>query len=295
MKFLYILLCFSLSFVSFNAVEKKGRLQFVPNFPVYLNSEVSLNINQSLPGLSLSTRGVQKMQAIIAIQSASPDLPVTKPPFDLSFILKSLKISIKVNDEELSFNSEDSEPSLYLNQVSKLIDRPIMIHFGEGVALIDKNGELQQIVRELPVFQEINPADLLVDLFYFNFGLAGEELKEGKIVERTLLKKSNPSQPDKVTYTITAIDDYNIHASIKGDVEKQPFTLEGKVKINQDQVEPVYVTLKGTMEGNGKWNRDNSMLNDLELHYSYAAVFKLAEYEWMMQVTVDVHNSTKLK
>jgi hypothetical protein len=277
------------------ASEKKAHLQFLSNTPVNLNSEVTININQSLPGLSLSTRGTQLINAIVAIQTEHSDLPITKPPFDVTFILKTLKISMRANDEDLVFDSEDRDSSLYLSQVSKIVDRPIRIHFGEGFKLATESKELEQIVKELPVLQEINPQQLLMDVFFPFFALAGIELKEGMTIDRTYIGQDNPAIPGVFTYTITSIDDYNIHANLKGEVEKKFFSLAGLVKVNDEDEQAVNVTLKGIVEGKGKWNRDNSMLCDLEVHYSYTAMFKLGEWEWMMNIGVDVHNRTKLK
>lgn len=289
------LLCFLFTAGVACANEKKAHLQYLPTTPVNLNSEVTIEVNQSLPGLSLSTRGNQTIKAILSVNGNQSDLPITHPPLDLTFILKHLKISLRANDEELTFDSEDLESSFYLSQVSKMIERPIRLHFGEEFKLESGSGELQQTMRELPVLQEVNPGALLMDLFLHLFALGGEELTEGKVIERKFEGLDIPSLPSKVEYTISSIDDYNIHVAMKGNIEKQSFSLSGKVQVNDKDDELVNVTLNGTMEGKGKWNRDNAMLYDLEMHYTYTAMFKLGEWEWMMNVGVTVHNHTKLK
>lgn len=288
---IFCLFCSGFSY----AAEKKAHLQFVPNTPVNLSSEATIEVNQSLPGLSLSTRGKQSLKATLSISGNHNDLPITHAPLDLTFILKHLKISVRANEEELTFDSEDIEASLYLNQLSKIIEQPIRLHFGKNFKLESGSEEFQQTMKTLPVLQEVNPEALLMDLFLHLFALGGENLTEGAVIVRQFEGLDIPSLPQKVEYTITSIDDYHIHARMIGNIEKQSFSLGGKSQPSDKEEELVNVSLNGTMEGKGRWNRDNAMLYDLEMHYIYTAMFKLGAWEWMMNANITIHNSTKLK
>jgi len=277
------------------SAEKTARLQYLPDLPVHITSEVTLDIHQSLPGLSLATRGNQRLEAMLTVSAEHSDLPIFQPPFHLSFVLKSLQINLRANDEDISFDSKQTDSSIYLSQVSKMVDRPIQLHFGDEFKLENHSEELQQMVKELPLLQEINPESLLIELFSHLFALGGQELTVGKTFQRDFSELSIPSFPDQIEYTVTDIDDYDIYATIKGKIEKQALQLKGLVQINDKQQDLVGVNLSGTMNGKVKWNRDNAMLYDMETDYEYSAKFHLGEWEWMMNVTLGVHNSTKLR
>lgn len=273
--------------------EKTANLQFLPNVPVHFNSELKLDISQSLPGLSLSTKGTQQLGADLTLINQQGDLPVSAPPFSLKFVLKSLNIDLQANDENLSFRSDEMGASLYLSQLSKLVDRPIQLQFGEGFQLNRNNEELRRVAAELPVLTEISPDHLLVELFLHLFAAGGQELYVGQVIEKDISDWEIPSLPDTITYTITEIDDYNVYADIKGDIEKKKFQLSGEVSIG-DKSEPVGASLSGRMVGKIKWNRDNAMLYELNLDYSYSARFQLAYWEWLMNVSLQLHNKSKL-
>jgi len=254
-----------------------------------------MEMSQSLPGLSLSTRAKQQIEATLTVTTDNMDLPITQPPFDLIFVLKSLKIDLNANGEDITFDSNQMSESLYLNQVSKIIDRPIQIHFGDRFELQSQSDDLRQIIKELPVLQEIDPETLLMELFLHLFALEGKELTVGQTYQRNLGDHAIPTLPNVVKYTITAIDDYNIHAAISGNIEKRKLELKGLVQVNDKKQASVKASLSGTMNGNVKWNRDNAMLYNLEMEYAYSAMFKLAEWDWMMNVTLHLHNRTKMK
>lgn len=254
-----------------------------------------MEMSQSLPGLSLSTRAKQQIDASLTVTTDNTDMPITQPPFDLNFVLKSLKIDLYANDEDVAFDSDQMSESLYLNQVSKMIDRPIQMHFGDRFDLQSESEDLRQIIKELPVLQEVDLKSMLVELFLHFFALGGKELTVGQTYQRDLGDHSIPTLPNVVNYTITAIDDYNIHASISGNIEKRKLKLKGLVQVNDKELANVEVSLSGTMNGKVKWNRDNAMLYDLEMEYAYSAMFKLAEWDWMMNVTLHLHNRTKMK
>lgn len=274
---------------------KVARLQYLPNVPVYLSSRVGIDISQSFPGLSLATKGKQNIEAILSVKGDQSTPPIIQAPFDLTLVLKSIKIDLHANDEDISFDSNEMASTLYLSQVSKIIDRPIQIHFGSGFEFEGSSEELLQVVNALPVFQEVNLENLLVELFLHLFALGGQELSEGQTIKKKLGNYGIPSIPSVVEYSITSIDDYNVYADIGGKIEKQKFQLNSLVQVNDKLKEIVGGTLSGTMHGKVKWNRDNAMLYELEMAYAYSAMFKLGEWEWMMNVALEVHNRTKMR
>lgn len=274
--------------------SKQAHLQYLPNTPVHLHSTLAIDISQSLPGLSLSTKGEQIIDAEMRLSHENTEMPLTVPPFSLSFVLKNVDINLQANDEDLIFKSGEIGTSLYLNQLSKLVDRAIQLNFDESFTMDQYNEELHRAVKELPVLTEVNPESLLVELFLHLFAAGGQKLEVGQVIEKDLGPWTIPSLPQKVIYTITGIDDYNVYADVSGDVEKQKFELGGQVMLGELS-KSIGASLSGTLFGKIKWNRDNAMLYELNLQYAYVARFQLAKWEWLMNVNLDLHNRTKLK
>ncbi len=284
-------------FLFSSAVLMGGRsthLQYLPGQPVNLNSVLTLDITQSLPGLSLSTKGKQSFLAELTISQEQAGMAISQPPFDLNFHLKGIKIGLQANEQELVFDSSEMGSSLYLSQLSKLIDKPLHLRFKENFQL-DRNAfDFKKTLEEFPIFQEINPVNLLDELFSHLFGAAGRQLKVGDVIERDFGERMISSLPTKVTYTITEIDDYHVYAEISGDIEKRKFDLQSLVQLEDKVMGTVSATLSGTLLGKIKWNRDNAMLYHLTLDYSYAARLQLAQWEWLMNVNLNLNNQTQL-
>ncbi len=273
---------------------QSAKLHYLPNIPVQLESELKIDITQSLPGLSLSTKGNQKFAADLTMQNFQSELPIAAPPFVLKFVLNHLDIALQANDEELNFRSDKLGGSLYLNQLSNLIDHPVYLQFDKDFLLAADNVELRQAAAQLPVLSEINPANILAELFLHLFAAGGRDLYVGKVIEKDISEWQIPSLPKIVAYTISEIDDYNVYASISGSLEKQTLELDGKVNWGGSSKQ-VQASLSGEMFGKIRWNRDNAMLYSLSLEYSYSARFQLAAQEWLMNVSLILQNQSKLK
>ena len=272
---------------------KTAHLHYLPNTTVHLTSDLKLDISQSLPGLSLSTKGIQQLEADLTLRNEQSEHSASTPLQSLTFVLKKLNIDLQANDETLTFRSDEAGTSLYLTQISKLIDRPIQLRLDDHYQLSHDNEELRRAVSELPVLTEISPEHLLADLFLHIFGAAGQELHVGQVIHKDLSDWEVPSLPKKISYKITRIDDYNVYADIQGDIEKRKFFLSGGVAVGNTE-EAVSATLSGMMAGKVRWNRDNALLYELDLDYSYSTRLQLASWEWLMNASLNLHNKTRL-
>lgn len=272
---------------------KTAHLHYRHGAPVHLTSDLKLDISQSLPGLSLSTKGSQLLEADLTLRNEQSEYIDSAHSQKLTFVLKKLNIDLQANEENLIFRSDEAGTSLYLTQLSKLIDRPIQLNLNEHFELSSDNNELRRAVSELPVLTEISPEHLLTELFLHLFAAGGEELYVGKVIQKNLADREIPALPKTITYTITKIDDYNVYADVEGSIEKRKFQLSGEVEVG-NRVEAVSATLSGTMAGKLRWNRDNAMLYHLELDYSYSTRLQLANWEWLMNVSLNLHNKTRL-
>ncbi|MGA8164613.1 MAG: hypothetical protein WB791_06260 [Waddliaceae bacterium] len=294
-KTVFFLAVFFLVSCGANSSERTAHLQYQPDLPVYLDSNLTLSLNQSLPGFSLSSRAKQTIGATLTLTSGQTDLPLFHPPFDLTFLLKSIKIGLQANGAEMVFDSDQMESSLYLSRLSKMIHRPIRIHFDRNFKMESRSHDLNQMVEELPLLQEIDPESLLVELFLHLFSLAGNELAVGQTIQKVLADHPIPAIPQRIDYTVTSIDDYAIEASVTGEIGKMAFQLSSLMPTESGASELVDVSVSGTMKGNIKWNRDNAMLYEMKMQYDSSGTFKIGEWEWMMHVIADLHHRTRLQ
>lgn len=287
------------------AAEKTAYLQYQPNLPVHLTSTLTLDLSQSLPGLSLSTKGKQILEADLTLSQEKEGLPVLQPPFNVAFLLKGICLDMEANGERFSFNSTEREGSVYSNQLSELMNHPIVLQFGAGFVLNHQNESLKKMMRGLPLLQEIPLEGFLEELLSPLFAGAGRQLVIGQVIERELFPNNfssglginhgdTPSLPRKVVYTITDIDDYHVFGALRGEIKKHFFELKGKMFSEEKDTVPITASLSGVVEGSVKWNRDNALLHSLQLEYSYVARFQWAEWEWLMHVSLKLENLTKL-
>jgi hypothetical protein len=289
---LYFLICV-LHYDWSEGALPKMELTFQPNLPVVLNSKVILEVSQSLPGLSLSMRGAQSFSALMSLHNDS-GLPITRPPFELTFTLKSIKIDLNANDEKISFDSNTKDASLYLSQLAHLLDRPIQIKIADHFEVQGDNQALWQFINELPMLKEVNSQNLLAELFLHLFALGGHDLAVGQTYLRCLQENAISSLPERIEYKVTAIDDYHVIADISGKIEKRKLQLKGFVHLGENAQTPLEATLLGALSGNVIWNRDNAMLYQLKMEYDYSVMWKIGDWEWMMKVFIQVHNKTTL-
>jgi len=288
-----VLLVFLLTFAKSNATGKTAKLSFLPNTPVKLKSEIQIKIDQSLAGLPFSLRGNQLLEALLTLHGGQSDSPDPKPPFDVSFNLQSLKIDLRVNGNEISFDSGVGDSSLYSRQMSQMINRPVNLHFGSGYKLETSVQELMEAMPDLPFLKDVEADALFMDLFVHLFSLGGIELKEGDVIKKQFPSANFSTLPNQVIYTITSIDDYSIQAELKGNIEKKTFSLSETLQIDDEMAKSANVTINGTMEGKVKWKKDNAMLYDLAMCYACKARVQIANWDWMINIRIDLHNQTK--
>lgn len=285
-------------FIFFFAVcfsENATHLQYQTNQPVILNSEFKIRSFANLPGLEMTTTGKQQLEAVLTIEPQDEsNLPISTPPFDLTFILKSILIDLQANNEKIYFDTreENNNTSLYLSQVSKIVDRPIKLRVESSDPITLSSDDLNQITYELPVLKDVNPENLLQDIISYIFTLSGEDLTVGKKID----KKSAGlySMPESLSYEISKIDNYHIYGIIKGDIDKRKFQLNKQIEINEKEKETPNVELSGSFVGKIKWNRDNALLFDLNIEYNYSALFQLGDQVWKMDFSMEVNNRSSL-
>lgn len=285
-KFLSSALIFMVTIGKFVDLQSSEpiRLRYLANQPVAQTSQLEIRLNQSLPGFKLDARGNQTAYLQVTIAAQSSPSPLTKPPFDMLFVMKRFQLVLKANDDELSIDSQDSNATIGSLKISKLIDRPLKLHMGEKGILLDQTGDLQKLTEELPYLKDLDIKASLIELLQYPFSLAGKDLVVGNVYSQ------EPSQDTTamIKYEITSITPSEIQAIISGDITPRKIKLSSPIVINKKR-EEVDLVLTGTRKGSITWQRKNALLYKLQIQHTYKGVVKVAGWDWVMSVILTHH------
>lgn len=281
-KFLYGAIILTLTIGEWTSLKagEPVRLRYQSNKPVAQTSQLEIRLNQSLPGFKLDARGNQTAQLQVTIEAERTPSHLTKPPFDLLFVMNRFKLDLKANNDALSFDSQDPDAKIGSLKISKLIDRPLKLHIGEKGFLQDHTGDVQKLIEELPYLKDLDIKGSLIELFQYPFSLAGKDLVIGYEYTQELPGDSSAAS---IKYEITSITPNEIHAAIAGDIAPRKIKLRSPVVINKKR-EEVDLVLTGTRKGSIIWQRDNALLYKLQVQHTYKGVVKVAGWDWVMSV-----------
>lgn len=267
-----------------------ARVTFFPHSPVNIESRASIDMQQSFPGLSLSTKGEQILIAECVLQHTS-DLPLAVLPFEGYFTIKKMEISLDANGQKLHFDSKNGKDSLFLDQVAKILNQPQQFEVGEEGVFHLKDHAFLRLLEEIPLLKDLQPEALLSHFFAQHFVLAGQELWVGKQFSKNY---DLSAFPKKLEYTVKTIDDYHVYLDFKGDLDKTVFPLTKKIMLEKEEV-PVTVKLNGSVQGTGRWNRDHALLAEIEIHHTYTALFSAGPLQWMVHFNMVQNNHSSAK
>lgn len=259
------------------------KLTYLPATPVLQTSELSIEIDESMPILHLASKAKQvlKMEVTAAAQPGATRL--TQPPIDLTVVLKDVFVDLFVNQEEAAFDPRVERSPTSLKEISKLIDKPIHLKVNEQNAIIIAPNDLQTLKRELPALNDIGIELLFGELLQHHFALLGKELTIGAKFQEPFARDSASPLPETIDYEIVSITDKDVIASIKGNIKPKEFQLKSPIKFD-DKEEPILLSYSGSLKGEGTWNRQNAMLFQMKTDYTYLALLKAGPMQWKMQV-----------
>lgn len=261
-----------------------AHLQYLPSVPVQCTSKLTLEIQESLPILNLTTKGNQILKLDMFLKNESTQLPITKLPLSLNVTLKDIFLFLNVNGKELTFDPKGKKVSIALIQLGQLIDKPMQLQ-------IDTHGYLEgsetfaTLFKELPALKELSLQLLLNEIFFHQFALCGEELSVGTKIQKIPFAAPYHSLPLMISYEIVKINNQEISAKMHGKLEPKKLLFDVSSTINQDS-QKIEMSFSGNLLGDISWNRNNAMIYTLNSSYDYLAEMKFGEMHWNMRLSL---------
>lgn len=253
-----------------NGLFAEIELAFVPNRPVQQESRLTIQLQQSLPGMQLQATMQERLMADVKMVDRA-DLPINRPPFNLLFTLKDLTVCLQTGDKQVEYQVNKPNTSLFLAEIHDMIDKPIKLYFDEKCHLLPHTPGIVQLAKELPLLSQIHPQSLAEELFQHQFSLAGRPLIVNK--SYTILLKGMGMQPKSLIYTITSINDQEIVATLKGDIPSTSFAMQTEVLTSNILRKGIRLTVDGLISGEIRWSRSNALLYALKLKTIYRGIY----------------------
>lgn len=269
------------------------KVSYLPSVPVVQTSEVSIDINESLPLLHLASKAQQVLKIELTVSPQPGISRLAQTPIELTLVLKDIFVNLFVNQEEAAFDPRGDRSAISLKEFSRLIDKPIRLKIDEKGSIIDVSGDMQKVKRELPALTDLGIEILFGELLQHHFTVLGKDLALGTKFQVPFAHEPVSPLPETVEYEIISITDKDVVAAIKGEIKPRQIELKTPMLLNEKE-EKVQLTFSGFLKGEGSWNRNNAMFFSLKNDYTYNALLKTSDKQWKMQITLS-HKLTSNK
>jgi hypothetical protein len=263
-----------------------SRIQYIPNVPVRHTSEIQVDFQQSMPGFALKAGAKQTINSVLTVLSKGSDVPIQNPPFDLSVVLKHLRVVLSVNDETTIFDTNQPDSSLYMEHLSKILERPILFHVGEGFRIEKQNEDFSRITQNFPLIGDFLPDILFFEMFQGFFPIAGQELAVGDKF-RQEHQTGEWKFPIEMNYVIDRIDPEEIHAQVLGKVSPQTLRWVLQSEQNGQKEEALELSLSGDIQGDASWNRQNALIYNGNTTSFFNGTLRIGDWQW--NIVLKIH------
>lgn len=269
------------------------RLQYLPAIPIQFTSKLTLEIQESLPILNMTTKGNQVLKFYVVLKKEGSKPPINQLPLSMMVTLKDLFLFLNVNGSELTFDPRGENVSVPFIQLAQLIDRPIALKIDDNGYVVEEGNTFDKLYKQMPALKDLSFKILLNDLFFHLFVLCGHDLTEGVKFQKASSPDFFHSLPSLITYDVVEINSHDVLATMKGTIAPKKLQFDLAFPEDHQSMQKVEMVLSGNLEGNISWNRSNAMLYTLENRYHYLAEMKFAEMRWTVQMTV-IHAASSL-
>jgi hypothetical protein len=207
------------------------------------------------------------------------ELPVSQFPLEVSYVLKKMDVQILANGLKAGFNTTSDSHSFSGALNARLIGQPVQLHF-DALRNLKTNPHFDKKLAELPLLEDLNLKDFLVDWFQHIFALLGKDLTLGSSHKIALKDGVHPAT---FYYTITNVTDEKIEADLKGFVEAQG------IKIDGQKCPGAEINLKSKISGHLNWDRKNAFVHQLESRSNCSGTLKIADAFWSLNMQMKHH------
>jgi len=250
------------------------KLNFTSKEPLILNSETQSSAQVKLGETPFSTYSSERVSMKIT--------PISTNPLQFDAELTDYITDIKAGGKEIHFDVKEPSTHLLYAELAAL-KAPIRLEFLSGEKGIQPlPEESTTLISTLLASKKSKLDQLLFGRLREWLSLYDVPLEKGKKIEFNLESKGMLPFKGKLIYTITDINDKEVHAHIVYLVERQKavgdFPLEGEEKST--------VATSTKMEGDGVWMRDNSWIFNLDMKGTYQSSITKGDIE--LNTTMDM-------
>lgn len=189
-------------------------------------------------------------------------------PFDFTLTLKKIKLSLKNNDRQISYDSENCPNCLEMSEAKALIDKPLKFTLTDFESPFLIKSEQKKLLEGLSLFNANFAKGLFEEDLKDLFALAGKPLAVGSSFQ--IVRTIDDSFPLEILkdYKITEITTDRVLAEVKTILMRQKIVKELLTPpFNENQT--VTIVASGESLAKMAWNRKNSLLFTLEEIGSY--------------------------
>lgn len=233
------------------------KLNFSSKEPVILRSDTQSNAQVKLGETPFSTYSAEKVSMKI--------VPISADPLQFDAELTDYVTDIKAGGKEIHFDVKEPSTHLLYAELAAL-KAPIRLEYisGEkGIQPVEE--ESSALIANLLSSKKSKLDQMLFGRLREWLSLANIPLEKGKKIEFNLESKGDLPFKGKLIYTITDINDKEVHAHVTYLVEKQKAV--GDFPVQKEGKSTVTMTTK--MEGDAVWMRDNSWIFNIDMKGTY--------------------------
>ncbi|MEI8124954.1 MAG: hypothetical protein WCG42_04305 [Parachlamydiaceae bacterium] len=261
------------------------QLQFLPSIPVQQTCSLVVDVQESEPILSMTTKGNQNFKFDLLAKSSSPSTKGLTLPATVTLTIRDVSIRVNANGQEAVFDPTGQKNSPALNAFSHLLNQPLNLVVDAHGNLESNSETFDRLLKEYPALSDLPLDSLVNDLVSDLFALYGEELSPGAKIEMQSSPGPAFAFPAYVTYEITEINNKEITATLNGRVDSKKVALEKTIRLN-GRPQKVEMIISGTLKGKASWQRSNAMLYNLNCDYFYDAKLRSRDKQWTMKMKV---------
>ncbi|MEI8366454.1 MAG: hypothetical protein WCF65_08575 [Parachlamydiaceae bacterium] len=267
------------------------QLQFIPSAPVQQTNRLTIDVQESLPILNMTSQGSQLFKFDLVATNRPVAAELTFPAM-MTLTIRDVSLRTRTGGQDLSFDLRSATNSPSLNAFAHLANQPLNLFIDAHGQVDSKNETFERLLKQYPALSQVPLDSLVKDLASGLFALYKEDLSVGAKIEMESSQGPIFAIPAFLTYEITDINDKEIVASLSGKINPSKIFLEKPVQIDGKRPQQVEMTISGTLQGRVTWQRKNAMLYGGNCDYSYEAKLRAGERRWTMKMNISQTTSS---
>lgn len=270
-----------------SAAETTARLDFPVNETIVQKSRVTVDVAQNRTEGRSYIGAFQESESELRL-----DTPINQLPYELTVTLRRLKVGVELGDNIITFDSDSSKDSPFVNALSRVLNVPVRLKVGDELEVIDAPIEGKRLMNDLKSMGGFNINHLLSELVQQRFALANQPLQVGKSYRQVLRRGADGQTPIEITYRIIEITADEVRATVEGSMPS--FDFQTPPALLGLGVVPSSVKVAGSIEGKVVWNRHNALIYRSIINYLYRGDIGERGQTTPFELRMTHHDGTRL-